>query len=63
MNDVTQVERLQSAPWPRPNLLRVNLTGLATIVRDPRWQPSRFDDRQAVWTDNYSSLLSIFRWR
>ncbi|HVS24028.1 MAG TPA: ABC transporter permease [Gammaproteobacteria bacterium] len=33
MNDATQVERLQSAPWPRPNLLRVNLTGLATIVR------------------------------
>ena len=33
MNDATQVERLQSAPWPRPNLFRVNLTGLATIVR------------------------------
>jgi ABC-2 type transport system permease protein len=33
MNDATQVERLGSRPWPRPNLLKVNLTGLATIVR------------------------------
>jgi ABC-2 type transport system permease protein len=33
MNDATQVERLGGAPWPRPNLLRVNLVGLTTIVR------------------------------
>jgi ABC-2 type transport system permease protein len=33
MNDATQVERLGPARWPRPNLLRVNLVGLATIVR------------------------------
>lgn len=33
MNDATQVERLGAAPWERPNLLRVNLVGLATIVR------------------------------
>ncbi|HUL83786.1 MAG TPA: ABC transporter permease [Gammaproteobacteria bacterium] len=33
MNDATQVERLGAARWPRPNLLRVNLVGLATIVR------------------------------
>ena len=33
MNDTTQVERLGAAPWARPNLLRVNLIGLTTIVR------------------------------
>jgi ABC-2 type transport system permease protein len=33
MNDATQVERFGAAPWARPNLLRVNLIGLTTIVR------------------------------
>ena len=36
---------------------------LAQLARDPRWQPSRGDAKQAVWTDDYSSLLSVFRWR
>ncbi len=35
---------------------------LARLARDPRWQPARGNDRQAVWTDDYSSLLSVFRW-
>ena len=33
MNDATQVERLGGGPSTRPNLLRVNLVGLTTIVR------------------------------
>jgi ABC-2 type transport system permease protein len=33
MNDATRVEPLRAAPWTQPNLLRVNLIGLATIVR------------------------------
>ncbi|MBI5769454.1 MAG: fused MFS/spermidine synthase [Verrucomicrobia bacterium] len=36
---------------------------LASLARDPRWQPSRRDPRLAVWTDDYSSLLSVFRWQ
>ncbi len=36
---------------------------LAKLARDSRWQPARGNDRQAVWTDDYSSLLSVFRWR
>ncbi len=35
----------------------------ALLARDARWQPSRGDVRQRVWTDDYSSLLSVFRWR
>jgi spermidine synthase len=36
---------------------------LAPLARDPRWRPGRTDARLAVWTDDYSSLLSVFRWR
>jgi len=36
---------------------------LAPLARTPRWQPSRTDPRQDVWTDDYSSLLSVFQWR
>jgi spermidine synthase len=36
---------------------------LAPLLHDPRWQPGRRNDQQAVWTDDYSSLLSVFRWR
>ena len=36
---------------------------LEKLARNPRWQPSRADAWLAVWTDDYSSLLSVFRWR
>jgi SAM-dependent methyltransferase len=36
---------------------------LAPLVADSRWRPSRRDPELAVWTDDYSSLLSVFRWR
>ncbi len=36
---------------------------LAALVRDARWRPSRGRDHPVIWTDDYSSLLSILRWR
>jgi hypothetical protein len=36
---------------------------LAPLAKDSRWQPGRGNDRQAVWTDDYSSLLRVSRWR
>lgn len=36
---------------------------LALLARDPRWRSSRGDRNQTLWTDDYSSLLSVFRWR
>jgi hypothetical protein len=36
---------------------------LATLAHDPRWRPSRGRDQPVIWTDDYSSLLSILRWR
>ncbi|HWA10536.1 MAG TPA: fused MFS/spermidine synthase [Opitutaceae bacterium] len=32
------------------------------LAADPRWRPARGNGRQAVWTDDYSSLFSVFRW-
>lgn len=32
------------------------------LGQDPRWQPPGVDPG-AVWTDSFSSLLSVFRWR
>jgi spermidine synthase len=36
---------------------------LEKLARSPHWQPSRTDAQLGVWTDDYSSLLSVFRWR
>jgi hypothetical protein len=36
---------------------------LAALARDSRWRPGRGRDQPVIWTDDYSSLLSILRWR
>ncbi len=36
---------------------------LRPLTEDPRWQRPRSDAGQRVWTDDYSSILSVFRWR
>jgi spermidine synthase len=36
---------------------------LKELARNPDWQPGRTDARVDVWTDDYSSLLRVFRWR
>jgi len=33
------------------------------LVGDPRWHPLASQPNSAVWTDNFSSLLTVFRWR
>jgi SAM-dependent methyltransferase len=40
-----------------------NADELVKLMQDPRWRPSHGHDRPVVWTDDYSSLLSILRWR
>jgi len=36
---------------------------IAALAHEPGWRPSRRNDRQAVWTDDYSSVMSVFRWQ
>jgi hypothetical protein len=33
------------------------------LVGDPHWHPLAPQPNSAVWTDNFSSLLTVFRWR
>ena len=35
---------------------------LAPLQADSRWKPLRTRDEVGVWTDDYSSLLSVFNW-
>jgi hypothetical protein len=36
---------------------------LGTLAHAPDWQPLERRPDLAVWTDNYTSILSVFRWR
>ena len=36
---------------------------LGALASDPRWQPLATQPGTPVWTDDYSSILSVFRWR
>ncbi len=38
-------------------------SALDPFRRDPRWQSVGSEDPPRVWTDNYSSLFEVFRWR
>ncbi len=35
---------------------------LSPLLTDSRWKPLKTRDNVGVWTDNYSSLLSVFNW-
>jgi spermidine synthase len=36
---------------------------VAPLVNDSRWQQLRPDPRVGVWTDDFSNILSVIRWR
>jgi hypothetical protein len=40
-----------------------NRANLGVLSSDPRWKQARTRPDLGVWTDDYSSILSIFRWR
>lgn len=55
-----------SAPGKSPSVWLVMARERAhvnALTRDPRWFPARRIEGQALWTDDYSSLLSVLRWR
>ena len=35
---------------------------LGELATDPRWIPSRGDPNARVWTDDFSSILTVFKW-
>jgi len=40
-----------------------NRVALEAILKDPRWKPARVRPEIGVWTDDFSSILPIVRWR
>jgi len=36
---------------------------LGGLVRDQRWRPLPVRPREALWTDDFSDILSVFNWK
>ncbi len=36
---------------------------LRAFQADPKWKPLLNSDPGEVWTDNYSNILQVLRWR
>ncbi len=54
------------ANYKRPShwvLMTRNAGGLAPFSADGRWRATRRQARGAVWTDDFSNVLSVIRWR
>jgi hypothetical protein len=43
-------------------LMARNLSDLGPLARDPRWPQPPVDREKPAWTDDYSNILSVFRW-
>jgi hypothetical protein len=38
-------------------------SALSSLKTDPRWQPLRTEAGVPVWSDDFSNILSVFRWK
>jgi len=36
---------------------------LSSLISDPRWKPLHPDPRVGVWTDDFSNMLSVIKWK
>ena len=44
-------------------VLARHASDLGALASDPRWQPLRGQPDRRLWTDDFSSILSVLRWR
>ena len=66
VRDDTEVPAAERALGKAPSVWLVMArrpADLGALARDLRWVPARRSEGRAVWTDDYGSLLSVFRWR
>ncbi len=61
--DVTSEERLKLYYGSRWVVLARKPATLATLLRQPDWTPLPPEPATRVWTDDYSDILSVLRWR
>jgi hypothetical protein len=43
-------------------LLTRRVEDAGSLAEDERWEPMRPTDRRAMWTDDYSNVVSVIRW-
>jgi hypothetical protein len=43
-------------------LMARSAADLEPLARSDRWQPTRREPGAAVWTDDFSNVLSVLRW-
>ena len=60
LNEADQDSGKTASQWA---IMGRSIGDLGAPADDPRWQPLRTQPETAVWTDDYSSILSVFRWR
>jgi hypothetical protein len=59
-NDTTEI---QAGKFPSRWLVMArSKNDLGKLIGDPRWIPLKGDPRTRVWTDDYSSILTVFNW-
>ncbi len=66
VRDDTDDATIAATPGKSPSIWLVmaqTASPLGPLTSDPRWQPARESPSLAVWTDDHSSLLPVFRWR
>lgn len=61
--DVSRDERLLGKTPSQSAVMARSQENLAGLLDDPEWRRLASDPDTPVWTDQYSSLLSLFRWR
>lgn len=57
--DDTQVPGTNASDWV---LVARQGEDFGTLLANPEWAPAERDPKLAVWTDDFSNLLSVYRW-
>ena len=60
LNNEEQANGKSSSQWA---IMGRSAIDLGAQAGDPRWHALTLQPEAAVWTDDYSSIFSVFRWR
>ena len=62
-DDVTPAERARGKLASRWAVMARRPADLGSLAADARWTPPRAPGEGRVWTDDFSSVLDVLRWR
>jgi hypothetical protein len=59
----TDTTEIQAEKFPsRWIVMARSKEDLGALAVDPRWIPLKGDPSERVWTDDFSSILTVFKW-